>query len=409
MSEAGDTRTMSQIQHITANVAAAPRREQFDGREHIVVPVVMARADTEMNDGVIPAEEMDAASWNGTPVTIGHPEANGGYISANSPQVLERWAVGRLFNAEVADLEGVAGLRAEAWIDVERAGEELIAQLESDVTGLDVSTGYISLLEDGFYRNIKPDHLALLPNEQGACSWEDGCGVRANRRGLFTHAVDALKRAFNMADEKATQTTNKGCSCSNDETTANRRGSSDDKMQMIADLISNDGSPFVGEDQCAMEGMSYDTLKAAYNDYCVAKAKDYENGAGPDSTGGNEESAAMADDKQHAQQEQAALTDEDRAALQYAHRVHADHRAALVKRITTNSAMTVEALEDFDTAKLETIADGLRTQSGAADFSGRAPARTSNTDQADEADAAAVEAMTPPSTAELIANRRKAH
>jgi len=27
---------------------------------------------------------------------------------------------------------------------------------------------------------MRPDHLALLPNEAGACSWADGCGVRSN-------------------------------------------------------------------------------------------------------------------------------------------------------------------------------------------------------------------------------------
>jgi hypothetical protein len=31
--------------------------------------------------------------------------------------------------------------------------------------------------------NYVPDHLALLPGERGACSWEDGCGVRTNKEG----------------------------------------------------------------------------------------------------------------------------------------------------------------------------------------------------------------------------------
>jgi len=30
-------------------------------------------------------------------------------------------------------------------------------------------------------RNYRPDHLALLPGAIGACSWEDGCGIRANK------------------------------------------------------------------------------------------------------------------------------------------------------------------------------------------------------------------------------------
>jgi hypothetical protein len=52
---------------------------------------------------------------------------------------------------------------------------------------IDVSTGYIADEQcDGrgpcIHRNIKPDHLAILPISQGACSWRDGCGVRSNMK-----------------------------------------------------------------------------------------------------------------------------------------------------------------------------------------------------------------------------------
>jgi hypothetical protein len=59
---------------------------------------------------------------------------------------------------------------------------------------LEVSTGLFSDQDsvpgewngeayDAILRNYRPDHLALLPGGTGACSWEDGCGVRANQKG----------------------------------------------------------------------------------------------------------------------------------------------------------------------------------------------------------------------------------
>jgi hypothetical protein len=42
-------------------------------------------------------------------------------------------------------------------------------------------------------RNYRPDHLAILPDQRGACSIEDGCGLNTNRLGCA--APDALTAA----------------------------------------------------------------------------------------------------------------------------------------------------------------------------------------------------------------------
>ena len=140
------------------------------------------------------AEELGAfvEAWNGIPVTIDHPEQDGQNVSANSPEMIDARTVGRVFNAH---MDGDK-LKAEAWID-----EEAIRQLSPNALGhimnghpLDVSVGMFSEEEDvqgehngenydSISRNSRPDHLALLPDASGACSWEDGCGVRTNKEG----------------------------------------------------------------------------------------------------------------------------------------------------------------------------------------------------------------------------------
>lgn len=186
---------------VEANLSAfSVRYETYEGRDHIVVPIVLLR-QTVANSAMIEAGELVPESWNGVPVTVGHPaDHDGEFQSANSPEVLSSWHVGRIFNAK---MEGDK-LKGEAWIDVERAEKVspgLVAQLESGEP-MDVSTGYFSKHEraTGKYngksyrvrhRDLKPDHLALLPNDEGACSWKDGCGVRTNS-GLGMKIQEAI-------------------------------------------------------------------------------------------------------------------------------------------------------------------------------------------------------------------------
>jgi hypothetical protein len=37
-----------------------------------------------------------------------------------------------------------------------------------------------------------PDHLALLPNSTGACSWDDGCGLRANAKEIMNSNKESI-------------------------------------------------------------------------------------------------------------------------------------------------------------------------------------------------------------------------
>ena len=121
------------------------RRHNWMGRDILIVPVVMARADVVMNGSLFPEDEMLPETWDGVPVTVGHPSDGGDFISANSPEVLSDWAVGQIFHSQVVD----GKLKAEAWITIERADEiapGLIATIESGEP-MDISTGYFSFSE----------------------------------------------------------------------------------------------------------------------------------------------------------------------------------------------------------------------------------------------------------------------
>ena len=164
------------------------------GKKHLVVPMVM------MVEGVhngshgpllhlIAELGKFAGSWNGIPIVIDHPESGGESVSANTPEIIETGVVGRVYNTKVKGKK----LTSEGWLN-----EDMLRQTSSDVLAavkaseqVEVSVGVFSDEEetegefngeeyDAIARNHRPDHLALLPGGTGACSIEDGCGVRAN-------------------------------------------------------------------------------------------------------------------------------------------------------------------------------------------------------------------------------------
>lgn len=180
----------SLIVHNKSNLPT--RYEELDGIKYLVAPVIMTQEQV-MNDYLLPAEEIQKSvnGWNGRPVLIYHPKVNGQDVSANSPDISKEYEIGTIFNTKFENNQ----LKAEIWVDVSKAqsknGYSLMAlNMIEQGQPLDVSTGYfVRNMEDitgdfngksyqGIERDIMPDHLALLPQQIGACSYEDGCGVR---------------------------------------------------------------------------------------------------------------------------------------------------------------------------------------------------------------------------------------
>lgn len=180
------------------------KKTVLDGQEALVVPVVMM-VEGVHNGSQGPtlhlAEELGKAAkaWNGMPVVVKHPQVEGVYVSAKG--VEEKW-VGRLYDVRV---EGNK-LKANAYIFVQKlaaiAPQALKAIQQKDA--LDVSIGVFNDTKkvagvwgqeqyESIALNYTPDHLAILPGEKGACSWEDGCGIRVNEKKSQMTVCEMLK------------------------------------------------------------------------------------------------------------------------------------------------------------------------------------------------------------------------
>jgi len=173
------------------------RTRKYRGRKHLVVPVVMMVEGVHNGSaGAVfhSKEELSkfVEAWNGRPVTIDHPQQDGMDLSASeTPEVSER-SVGLIFHTRMDD----GKLKAEAWLDeliMQEVSSTALAYIKQN-RPLDVSVGVFSDSDPvsgewngetyvSVARNYRPDHLALLPGGTGACSWNDGCGVRTNKEG----------------------------------------------------------------------------------------------------------------------------------------------------------------------------------------------------------------------------------
>jgi hypothetical protein len=186
------------------------RQDTFGGRDYTVVPVIalvegVLQSMNSSQPELALASEFGrfAAGWNGRPLVMGHPQVNGSPVSANSPDILEQYQMGFLFNSK---LDGTK-LYTEAWIDNERTkglNDEAAKALRRLQDGeiVEVSTGlWANVVQrsgyhgnqayKGVWENVVPDHLAILPNGTlGACSVEDGCG--ANRVNAATGSAPAI-------------------------------------------------------------------------------------------------------------------------------------------------------------------------------------------------------------------------
>lgn len=127
--------------------------------------------------------------WNGKPVSSKHPE---GGESCCDPKVLEKQWLGYVFDTAYNDDK--KRVTANLWLHKQRAYDTLRKVREGEK--IDVSMGIWAELDSvegwwkekkyvGTVRSLSPDHLAILSNEQGACSWEDGCGIRMKKESMI--------------------------------------------------------------------------------------------------------------------------------------------------------------------------------------------------------------------------------
>lgn len=197
------------MDNLTANFRPAVRREVFEGRQHIVVPMVMLVEGVHAGSQgplLYTNEEIKKTPgvWNHKPVVVRHPEQQGISVSACSPEMVKQFKVGLIFNAK---FEGNK-LKAEAWIDVEKL-RKIDARILSNIEAgqiTEISTGLFSDHDatEGEWngekyvavvRNMRPDHLAILYDEKGACSVAKGAGLLRNEASEAGRKQSIMDRA----------------------------------------------------------------------------------------------------------------------------------------------------------------------------------------------------------------------
>ena len=206
-------------EYVKNTLTAHTRTEELEGIEYIVVPMVMlVEGVVNGSNGAIlyTAKEMAKApiTWNMRPVLVKHPLKG---ITASDQEIINTQKIGVIMNAKFEDSK----LKAEAWIDPARCqvvdNRVYDAIVRNEI--MEVSTGLFTgvykkmgIFNNREYRrvacNFVPDHLAILPDEIGACSVADGAGLMrlnsANREHTSTveDADDILTKVTSMEKQK---------------------------------------------------------------------------------------------------------------------------------------------------------------------------------------------------------------
>jgi len=200
-----------------ANTSAI-RREKRNGRDVIIVPSATLPDDVVMNDILYPAAEIAKSfkSLERTPAPLGHPSVNGKFLSARDPEGLNQGWIGA-WNENVRQEKGRVLL--DKVIDVERAnqsegGKRVLAAIDAG-DPVHTSTGLLAMMDaangDVSYkftaRDIEFDHDAILLDEDGAATPEQGVGMMVNSAGKEIEVVNSVledaERELDWAVESA--------------------------------------------------------------------------------------------------------------------------------------------------------------------------------------------------------------
>jgi hypothetical protein len=266
----------SSFEFLATNVSGRIRVDKLAGRDHLVVPLSMlvpGVLNGSRGPLLYPQSEVsrDPSSWNGMPIVVDHPVDNDGHpCSARSPDVLEKCGIGTVYNTGFSR----GKLRAEGWIDMERARTLCPKQFSLIKSGkpAELSTGLFTdnvpvknkeaAVHNGVpfthvARNHRPDHLAILTGTVGACSVKDGCGVNVYNEHS-TSADDV------SGDKEQDGTSN--AAASTDQLSA------DDKRKALQEMIRGDGIgdyPGISSGPSAVESSPRPYVSDLFDDYFI--------------------------------------------------------------------------------------------------------------------------------------------
>lgn len=182
---------------------ATIRYETHNGREHMVIPSFTLPDGVVMNGGMYPHDEIEKSykSLEGTLAPLSHPQVDGDYVAANQAEAINAHHIGA-WNRNVKRVGNRVAL--EKWVDIEFAkttegGRQLIEAVNNGYP-IHTSTGIFLNREmtpnaDGYgwiARDMTFDHDAILLNEVGAATPEDGVGMMVNKTLVINSVVPTV-------------------------------------------------------------------------------------------------------------------------------------------------------------------------------------------------------------------------
>ncbi|HHE5357342.1 TPA: DUF2213 domain-containing protein [Klebsiella pneumoniae] len=186
------------------NSASNITTETIDGKPHIVVrgitPVV---DDIVMNRKLYPAAEIEKAynTLERNPMPLGHPKVDGKHVSARDVRAVNEYHVGAwLQNVSHKDGKVTGDMYVNRqYAESSEKGKRLINRLDEMIAGtnsepIHISTGllYSGIAANGESKgkkyneiatNMMFDHVAVLLDEPGAGTPEEGVGIFVNAEG----------------------------------------------------------------------------------------------------------------------------------------------------------------------------------------------------------------------------------
>ncbi len=390
--------------------AVAARSETVNNVEYLVIPCVAVK-EMVLNGILLPASEIartgENGTWNGLPVPVSHPrDADGWAVSARSKDQMLASA-GLFFDASV-DTADEHKLSGNIWVDLERAYargtdvERALSQLRNGHSA-EVSTAFYSEVEFlsgtfagveyfGVFRDILPDHVAILLDEIGACSQEDGCGCpRANSMDADSYlqmttdhaARNASASTSKRARESAQSMTAKLLRLQfKQKTETKTKENNMNRESMIAALIACD---CCGLDRSALDAMTDEAIEAMHamsasfgekraelQEQLSANADGNDDNSDADSDdAGNDDTDNDTDTGDSAPAVNKALqvlesvmadfggVEQFTSTLQFLKSQNDDERAGLVRAIVANSTLTEPMLKNMDIAALRELGASL--------------------------------------------------
>lgn len=205
------------------------------------VPVVAVIAG-ELNGETLDIAEIEKSlpAWEGVPVTLGHPAMDDRVqgLVRNAQDIV----VGKLREVRIVSnsMRGLAVFK-------KRASEKVDTIIQSIKDGrlYEVSTGYLAKMDGLRQHSITPDHLAILPNEQGACSWLDGCGLPRQNQGY-------TPKGTKMNEEQVQEMIDAALAAAGEKTTAAIAEATDGftaKIDELSEIVQNTVALGEGKDE----------------------------------------------------------------------------------------------------------------------------------------------------------------